>query len=159
MPPHPHSDSRSQTFPVPLKVTHFSLIVRRLDTLPPCNFGSSMAYNPNANYLVPVLEVRTPHKKNPGYGPDIELTKHDFSLLENAAEIIQFLNLPTPSPPPLNPPTSSEGLLGIFTRLFEKYPEDPGDEVAPSIFSHHISPTKIQWNPGLTIFGITIFPV
>ena len=40
--------------------------------MPPCNFGSSMAYNPIINYLVLVLEVRTPPPiKNPGYGPDL----------------------------------------------------------------------------------------
>ena len=65
MPPDPTKGSRlrrSQNFPS--HWTDFSLIVRRLDTLPPCVFISCIAKSSNINYLVPVLEVRTPHEKS-----------------------------------------------------------------------------------------------
>ena len=63
MPPHPPRGprlGREQKFPVPLKVARFQFNNPYVGHSGPCVFGSCIAYNSNINYLVPVLEVRTP---------------------------------------------------------------------------------------------------
>ena len=72
MPPDPPRGSclrRSQELPVPLEVAQFQFSSQLVGCSVPCVFGSCIAYNSNINYLVPVLEVRTPPNENSSLGP------------------------------------------------------------------------------------------
>ena len=87
-------------------------------------FGSSMAYNPNIKYLVPVLEVRTPPPPQPG------------NVSEVPWHIIQTLNiwsrfLRCAPPPPPQPRNVSEvpwhiiQTLNIWSRFLRCAPPPP----------------------------------
>ena len=72
MPPDPPSASRlRRSLKFPVLPNNLSLIARGLDSLRSVSSELALRIIQNVNYLVPVIEVRTPppQKKNPGYAP------------------------------------------------------------------------------------------